>query len=92
MFYGLGNFVCDLDADALTTLGPGPFETAVALITLAPSEPPAVELRPAYIDVAGNHPRPATLRPRRPPCSMRCASCADQRGVGRSVGRARRLA
>ncbi len=60
VFYSLGNFVFDLDADDLETLGPGPFETVVVLITLTPGEPPEVELRPAYIDVAENRPRPAT--------------------------------
>ena len=58
--YSLGNFVFDLDADDLDTLGSGPFETAVAIVTLAPDAPPAVEFRPAYIDVEENRPRPAS--------------------------------
>lgn len=60
ILYSLGNFVFDLDADDLATLGSGPFETAVAVLTLSPDVPPDVEFRPAYIDVAENRPRPAT--------------------------------
>jgi poly-gamma-glutamate synthesis protein (capsule biosynthesis protein) len=60
ILYSLGNFVFDLDADDLATLGSGPFETAVAMITLSPDAPPQVEFRPAYIDLVENRPRPAT--------------------------------
>jgi len=60
ILYSLGNFVFDLDPGDLMTLGPEPFETAVAVLTLAPGEPPAIEFRPAYIDPAENRPRPAT--------------------------------
>ena len=61
VLYSLGNFVFDLDADDLVTLGPGPFETAVVLVRLRLGGPPEVaDLRPAYIDVEENRPRPAT--------------------------------
>jgi poly-gamma-glutamate synthesis protein (capsule biosynthesis protein) len=58
--YSLGNFVFDLDTDDLATLDSGPFETAVAMITLSPDAPPEVEFHPAYIDPLENRPRPAT--------------------------------
>ncbi|MEE8337130.1 MAG: CapA family protein [Dehalococcoidia bacterium] len=60
IIYSLGNFVFDLDPDDLATLGSGPFETAVAMITLSPDAPPQVEFRPAYIDPVENRPRPAS--------------------------------
>ena len=60
IIYSLGNFVFDLDADDLATLGSGPFATAVAMITLSPDAPPEVEFRPAYIDPVENRPRPAS--------------------------------
>ena len=60
VLYSLGNFVFDLDADDLETLGSGPFETAVAVLTLSPGAPPALEFRPAHIDVDENRPRPAS--------------------------------
>lgn len=34
VLYSLGTFVFDLDPDNWATLGPGPFQTAVAVITL----------------------------------------------------------
>jgi poly-gamma-glutamate synthesis protein (capsule biosynthesis protein) len=60
ILYSLGNFVFDLDAEDLDTLGSAPFETAVAILTLHPDAPPALEIRPAFIDVEENRPRPAT--------------------------------
>ena len=60
ILYSLGNFVFDLDADDLATLGPGPFLTAVVLIELSPDAPPRLEIRPAFIDPIENRPRPAT--------------------------------
>jgi gamma-polyglutamate biosynthesis protein CapA len=60
ILYSLGNFVFDLDAGDLATLGEGPFATAVAVLTLERGQPPEVEFRPAYIDVAEVRPRPAT--------------------------------
>ncbi|GMU41004.1 MAG: poly-gamma-glutamate biosynthesis protein [Chloroflexota bacterium] len=60
ILYSLGNFVFDLDADDLATLGEGPFESAVAVVTFEVGRPPALEIRPAWIDVAKNRPRPAT--------------------------------
>ena len=60
ILYGLGNFVFDLDADDLATLGEGPFATAVAVVELRDGEAPRAAFRPAYIDPAENRPRPAT--------------------------------
>lgn len=60
ILYGLGNFVFDLDADDLATLGEGPFATAVAVVELREGEAPRAAFRPAYIDTAENRPRPAT--------------------------------
>src|SRR5690606_325445 len=60
--YSLGNFVFDLDTEDLAVLGPGPFQSAVALVTLAPAAPPAVEFRPVFIDAVENSPRPAAER------------------------------
>ena len=60
ILYSLGNFVFDLDADDLETLVSRPFETAVAVLTLSPGAPPAVEFRPAHIDVDENRPRPGS--------------------------------
>jgi len=60
ILYSLGNFVFDLDADDLVTLGEGPFQSVVAVVTFEVGQPLALELRPARIDVAENRPRPAT--------------------------------
>ncbi len=60
ILYSLGNFVFDLDADDLATLGTAPFLSGVALITLSPDAPPEVTLRPAFIDPIENRPRPAS--------------------------------
>lgn len=60
ILYSLGNFVFDLDADDLATLGEGPFQGAVAVVTFEVGRPPALEIRAARIDVAENRPRPAT--------------------------------
>jgi poly-gamma-glutamate synthesis protein (capsule biosynthesis protein) len=59
IFYSLGNFVFDLDTEDLATLGPAPFQSVVAVLTLSPDGPPGVELRPAFIDPLENRPRPA---------------------------------
>ncbi|MEZ4501119.1 MAG: CapA family protein [Dehalococcoidia bacterium] len=59
--YSLGNFVFDLDREDFEVLyGPGPFQSAVALVTLRPGARPTIEYRPAFIDVDENRPRPAT--------------------------------
>lgn len=60
ILYSLGNFVFDLDADDLATLGDGPFQSVVALVTFETGQPLTLELRPARIDVTENRPRPAT--------------------------------
>ncbi|MGE3856019.1 MAG: CapA family protein [Dehalococcoidia bacterium] len=60
ILYSLGNFVFDLEQGDMDTLGRGPFETGVAVVTLRLDAPPAVEFRPAMIDVVENRPRPAT--------------------------------
>ncbi len=60
VLYSLGNFVFDLDADDLVTLGVGPFQSVVAVVTFEVGQPPALELRPAMIEVTENRPRPAT--------------------------------
>ncbi len=60
ILYSLGNFVFDLDTGDLATLGRAPFETAVAVVTLAPDAPPALTVRPAFIDPVEDRPRPAT--------------------------------
>jgi len=60
ILYSLGNFVFDLDEDDLVTLGEGPFQSVVALVTFEAGQPLALELRPARIDVYENRPRPAT--------------------------------
>ena len=62
ILYSLGNFVFDLDADDLVTLGAGPFLTAVALIHLSPDAAPTLEVRPAFIDPLENRPRPASVQ------------------------------
>ena len=61
IFYSLGNFVFDLDSEDLATLGPEPFQSVVAVLTLSPDGPPGVELRPAFIDPLENRPRPADV-------------------------------
>jgi poly-gamma-glutamate capsule biosynthesis protein CapA/YwtB (metallophosphatase superfamily) len=58
--YSLGNFVFDLDAADYAELGSGPFETAVAVVTLGELDGPGIEFRPAFIDLEENRPRPAT--------------------------------
>lgn len=60
ILYSLGNFVFDLDADDLATLGRGPFETAVALVTIDIDGTVSVEFRPVVIDLDELRPRPAT--------------------------------
>ena len=50
----------NLDADDLATLGEGPFQSVVAVVTFEVGQAPILELRPARIDVAENRPRPAT--------------------------------
>ena len=60
ILYSLGNFVFDLDADDLATLGDGPFQSVVAHVTFEVGQQPVLDLRPARIDVVENRPRPAT--------------------------------
>lgn len=63
IFYSLGNFVFDLDAEDLETLGEGPFQSVVAVVSFETGVPltlASVEFRPARIDVEENRPRPAT--------------------------------
>lgn len=57
--YGLGNFVFDLDADDLVTLGPRPFQTAVLRVTLDRNGVTEVRARPVFIDPEENRPLPA---------------------------------
>jgi len=58
--YGLGNFVFDLDADDLESLGPRAFETVVLYVTLREDEVVGVRMEPVFIDPVENRPRPAT--------------------------------
>jgi poly-gamma-glutamate synthesis protein (capsule biosynthesis protein) len=58
--YSLGNFVFDLDAGDLESLGPRAFETVVLYVTLREDEVVGVRMEPVFIDVAENRPRPAT--------------------------------
>jgi poly-gamma-glutamate synthesis protein (capsule biosynthesis protein) len=60
ILYSLGNFVFDLDPDDLATMGSGPFETVVAVLTLSREAPPEVAFRPVFIDPVENRPRQAT--------------------------------
>jgi poly-gamma-glutamate synthesis protein (capsule biosynthesis protein) len=60
ILYSLGNFVFDLDAEDLATLGEGPFASAVAVLTFERGLPTDVAFRPARIDVVEVRPRPAT--------------------------------
>jgi poly-gamma-glutamate synthesis protein (capsule biosynthesis protein) len=60
VLYSLGNFVFDLYAGELVSLGEGPFQSAVAHVTLSKSAPPRVEFRPVRIDPTEVRPRPAT--------------------------------
>jgi poly-gamma-glutamate capsule biosynthesis protein CapA/YwtB (metallophosphatase superfamily) len=58
--YGLGNFVFDLDADDLRTLGERPFQSIILRFELAPAGVVSVTPRPVYIDPLENRPVPAT--------------------------------
>jgi poly-gamma-glutamate synthesis protein (capsule biosynthesis protein) len=58
--YGLGNFVFDLDADDLATLGPRPFLTIVLRVELGREGVIAASARPVFIDPMENRPLPAT--------------------------------
>ena len=60
VLYSLGNFVFDLDADDLRTLGEGPFQSVVARVTLSKSAPPRLEVTPVRTDPAEHRPRLAT--------------------------------
>jgi poly-gamma-glutamate synthesis protein (capsule biosynthesis protein) len=60
IIYSLGNFVFDLDADDLATLGPRPFQTVVLRVELTRNGVEAFTFRPAFIDPTENRPRPAT--------------------------------
>jgi poly-gamma-glutamate synthesis protein (capsule biosynthesis protein) len=54
--WGLGNFVFDLDADDLATLGPRPFQTAIVRILLTPDGVESVDAIPVFIDPALDRP------------------------------------
>ena len=58
--YGLGNFVFDLDADDLRTLGERPFQSVILRFELTPAGVASITPRPVYIDPAENRPVPAT--------------------------------
>ena len=58
--YSLGNFVFDLDAEDLESLGSRAFETVVLYVTLTEGEIVDVRLAPVFIDPFENRPRPAT--------------------------------
>ena len=58
--YSLGNFVFDLDAGDLESLGPRAFETVVLYVTLTEDKIVDVRMEPVFIDVLENRPRPAT--------------------------------
>jgi len=60
VLFSLGNFVFDLKPGDVDWLGPGPFQTTVAVLTLSLDTSPAVAFRPVMIDPAENRPRPAT--------------------------------
>lgn len=60
VLYSLGNFVFDLDEDDRGSLGDGPFQSAVALVTLSRDRRPVPRFLPVTIDPAENRPRPAT--------------------------------
>ncbi len=59
--YSLGNFVFDLDAGDLESLGPRAFETVVLYVTVREDEVVDLRMAPVFIDVAENRPRPATV-------------------------------
>ena len=58
--YSLGNFVFDLDADDLRTLGERPFQSVILHIELTPAGVASITPRPVYIDPVENRPVPAT--------------------------------
>ena len=58
--YSLGNFVFDLDADDLRTLGERPFQSVILRIELTPAGVTSITPRPLYIDPVENRPVPAT--------------------------------
>lgn len=60
VLFSLGNFVFDLEPADVDWLGEGPFQTAVAMLTLSLDGPPQVAFRPVMIDAQENRPRPAT--------------------------------
>jgi poly-gamma-glutamate synthesis protein (capsule biosynthesis protein) len=60
IFYSLGNFVFDLDAEDIGTYGIGAFQAAIALVTFEDGAPPHVDFRLAVIDPYEHRPYPAT--------------------------------
>ena len=58
--YSLGNFIFDLDAEDLESLGPRAFETVVLYVTLTRGGIVDVRMAPVFIDPFENRPRPAT--------------------------------
>jgi poly-gamma-glutamate synthesis protein (capsule biosynthesis protein) len=58
--YSLGNFVFDLDADDLRTLGERPFQSVILHIELTANGVASITPRPVYIDPVENRPVPAT--------------------------------
>ncbi len=60
IIYSLGNFVFDLDAEDLATLGPRAFETGVVTVTFSDEAVIDISVEPVFIDPVENRPRPAT--------------------------------
>lgn len=58
--YSLGNFIFDLDAEDLESLGSRAFETVVLYVTLTEAGIVDVRMAPVFIDPYENRPRPAT--------------------------------
>lgn len=60
ILYSLGNFVFDLEWADFDAMGPPPFQTGVAVVTLRADAAPQLDFRPVYIDADEDRPRPAT--------------------------------
>lgn len=60
VLFSMGNFVFDLEPADVDWLGVGPFQSAVAMITLSRDAPAQVSFRPVTIDAIENRPRAAT--------------------------------
>ncbi len=58
--YSLGNFIFDLDAEDLASLGSRAFETVVLYVTLTEDGIAGVRTAAVFIDPLENRPRPAT--------------------------------